>query len=362
MIGGLRVFPIKEVDLENKEKGKMTFKLREYKKGDEDSMVACIKDEYQDTYFRKNLYSPVQIWQESESGRTTFLVAEADDSEAGQEIAGMMMLARTCPEEAMCEFAAVIILKKYRGYGLAEQFYQYGIEILKGGAYAALYSLPVLFHDITQRVLYRQGFRATGLMLNVFDVGKITHSYENGANQKHSQGISVMAQEKTNAGTLYVPWEKKDFCKWIYDRLGVFYRIGDRNARSAEVNAATFLPGNCDIVCMQNEEQSSLEIRIGRVGSDLRTRMDAVHKRYPLVGRQTANVLLNINDRHAVRAYRLLQRLGYFFAGFKPLCGESEYMVMHNPGEVEIYFEDYALSDEFRQIAYLINQEINQRK
>ena len=75
------------------------------------------------------------------------------------------------------------------------------MEILSAGSYYAAYSLPVLFHDISQRHVYELGLRATGFILNVFDLERISHSFENGRNEKHSQGIQVKAVKKENAGT-----------------------------------------------------------------------------------------------------------------------------------------------------------------
>jgi hypothetical protein len=34
----------------------------------------------------------------------------------------------------------------------------------------------------------------------------------------------------------------------------------------------------------------------------------------------------------------------------RPLCGENEYMVLHNPGDVEIFFEDYHVNDDFARL------------
>ncbi len=344
------------------------FLLRVSRSGDEEGMIACIRDEYGDTYFKRELYRPAYMRLEAESGHITFLVAEAvsDDKRIScGEIAGMLILKEFYPEESMCEIASQIFRRKYRGFGLAEPFFAFGMEILLSRNYTAAYCLPVLFHDVTQRLLRRQGLIATGLVLNVFDTDNITHSYHNGRNTKHSQGIQIRAVGKRDAGMLYLPEECRDFCRTIYERLGVRYRIWEKTASSpmggtppgslsgcrqeAKRNGGRN-PPRSRISARQDDRQSSLEIRVHRTGADLPEQMKALHDRYPLRGKQTANVFLNINDRNAVWAYRRLREAGYFFTGLKPLCSDREYMVLHHAGEVKMWLEDYAVTEEFKEL------------
>lgn len=356
--------------LQNREGTPLAVLLRKYRPGDESGIIACIRDEYGNTYFKQSFYIPEQIRSEAESGHITFLVAEvlcekkflSGNETAGEvmgfgEIAGMLILKQFYPEESMCEIASQIFRKKYRGYGLAVPFFEYGMEILKSRHYSAAYCLPVLFHDTTQRLLYRLGLRATGLILNVFDMGRIIHSYRRDHNRKHSQGIQIMAQKKKNAGTLYLPPEHKEVCQRIYDSLGVMCQIYEQPAKKNGREKHLLQPAASSIAVKQDEDQSSLEIHIHRIGADLLKRMETIHKKYPLTGRQTANVFLNINDCYAVWAYRQLKENGYFFTGLKPLCSDREYMVLHNQGEVEIYLEDYMVTEEFRLLIDYIQRE-----
>lgn len=326
--------------LQNPEGRRLTVTLREYKPGDEKGMIACIRDEYEDTYFKRGFYLPEYLRKESESGHITFLVAE---TKAG-EIAGMLILKEFAPKEGMCEIASQIFRKKYRGYGLAMPFFEYGMDILLDRDYTAAYCLPVLFHNTTQRLLGRLGLRAVGFVLNVFDMSKITHSYKNGRNTKHSQGIQIRALGKRDADTIYLPEEHGEFCRKLYDSLDVAYRISAEN-REPENIAVSILTYS------QDDLQSSLEIRVHRIGLDLPVRIAALHEKYSLKGKQTANIFLNINDPHAVWAYHIFAHMGYFFTGLKPLCSEKEYMVLHHPGDVAIFFEDYVLSEEFREVS-----------
>lgn len=333
----------KKIVLKNSRGDTLSLLLREYAKGDEEGMIACIRDEYGDTYFKRDLYQPEYI--QNEAGRhMTFLVAQTDNG----EIAGMLILKQFYPEESMCEIASQIFLKKYRGYGLAAPFFQYGLELLKSRNYSAAYCLPVVFHNITQVLLYRLGLSATGFILNVFDLEKITHSYENGRNTKHSQAVQIMALEKQDAGILYLPKEHQLFAKAVYDSLGVNYRLSCSEGMFDKKEDV--MPEYCDITYTYDEVQSNLEIRIHRVGQDMRKLLKQLQQQYPTCEKLTTNIFLNCNDSNGVSAYTYLMDLGYFFTGLKPLCSEHEYMILHNPGKVPIYFEDYVVSDEFAYV------------
>lgn len=342
----------KTLHLKNPEGRKLTVTLREYRPGDEEGMIACIRDEYKDTYFKRGFYHTNFLKKEAESGHITFLVAQ---TRAG-ELAGMLILKEFAPQEDMCEIASQIFRKKYRGYGMAMPFFEYGMQILLSRKYSAAYCLPVLFHNTTQRLLYRIGLKATGFVLNVFDMSHIIHSYKNGRNLKHSQGIQIRAVEKQDAGTVYIPTEHRDFCRKIYDSLDVAYHIAEEDR-----SCMSELPAFSNLSFIRNELQSSLEINIHHIGLNLPEQLEILHREIPLKGKQTANVFLNISDKNAVWAYHILTEMGYFFTGLKPLCSEREYMVLHHPGEVEIFFEDYVLSEEFERLAEYISNLIKYR-
>lgn len=374
--------------LENREKKSITVRLRQFRAGDENGMITCIRDEYGETYFKSGFYDPEYLRKEAEEGIITFLIAETDED----GIIGMMILKEFYPKESMCEIASQIFRKKYRGYGLAMPFFEYGMELLLSRDYSAAFCLPVLFHDVTQRLLYRLGMRATGLVMNVFDMDHITHSYNNGRNRKHSQGIQIRALGKKDAGILYLPEEHYAFCQDIYEALGAVYTMteaeiritsesengGEANAGAAMIrtapdganedevkNPTVELPTYTEMDYVNDDLQHSLSVDIRRVGKDLRKRITRLYTRHPLRGRQTAVIFLNCNDPGAVWAYKILQEMGYFFTGLKPLCSEREYMVLHHAGEVEIYFEDYWVSGEFANLIRYIEtcyKEMRQRE
>lgn len=347
----------KILNLHNEQGDCLPVVLRKYRPGDEEDLIACIRDEYGESYFKRELYDGEYIKKKAEEGSRIFLVAKT----LSGETAGMMLLKQFYPQENMCELASQILKKKYRGYGLSMPFARYGMELLSAGPYYAAYSLPVLFHDISQRHVYELGLRATGFILNVFDLEKVTHSYGNGRNSKHSQGIQVCGLKKENAGTLYIPGEHQGFCRAVYGRLGVRYRLA-KEKRKENKSLPAGLPEKSLVTYKNDSVQSNLEIVIYAVGRDLEERFMEIYDKYPLTGKQTANVFLSCSDRYSVYAYRRLEDGGWFFTGLKPLCSDREFLVMHHPGDVEIFFEDYVVSREFKPLLDYVKKCLKERK
>lgn len=331
---------------------------------DTDGVIACIRDEYGDTYFKRDFYNPKFIREEHREGIITFLVAVTDLD----EVAGIMILKKFYPYESMIEIATQIFKKKYRGYGLAEHMFDYGMKLLQEMPCSAVYSLPVTFHGISQRLLRMRGLIGCGFIFSVFDMEKIQQSYGKRRNLKHSQGIQILAKDKTDAGTLYIPQEQRGFTGWLYKKLGVRFRLADAegdagygDGSSGSGNAGN-RAGSCEPGYVENQDvscqvmktidwvQSSAAITIYKTGDGLKVYLESVLEEYGSLPRFTLNVFLNVNDPGAVAAYYLLKEKGFFFAGYKPLCSENEYMVMHNPLEVPIIFKDYVLTEEFRDL------------
>jgi N-acetylglutamate synthase-like GNAT family acetyltransferase len=317
--------------------------IRPYRPGDEDAMLECIRDEYGDTYYKRDFYNTDYFARHEREGDMRFFVAE----EGQDGIIGMMLLKQYMPEN-ICEIASQMVRKRYRGYRLSMPFFEYAMDILRNEHYSAIYCLPVMFHDITQRSMRRLGFHATGVILNVFDVDRIVHSYDNGRNHKHSHGIQVKALRKKDAGIIYIPSKHGLFVDEIYRNLGVSCQISHNKPGFFRMKGK--MPDESVIAFNEDYMQNSLEIRIHAVGYDLKQRIKELHEIFPLKGKQTAGVFLNCTDSNAVWAYEILSRMGYFFSGMRPLCGQNEYMVLHNPGEVKIAFKDYRTNDEFKKL------------
>lgn len=322
--------------------------LREYRIGDEQGMIDCIRDEYGNSYVKAQWYSKTAIMENAITGRDIFIVAQLPNG----EIAATTALAKTQGKNAdVYEIIAQVVKKKYRGHGIAQRIFEYSLKLLENKNLAAVFSKPVLFHDITQRLLCGLGFNATGILPNMFDLEVLHHSYDNGRNTKMTLGIQVMARRGQNAGRLYLPKRHRDFIVRRYEEFCVEYEVADSPADDYKK-----LPTS-SISYQYNRTHQYLEITVHAIGLDWERQLKQLLLTYPLKGKNTANVFLSINDVNAVCVYDWLFGRGFFFTGLMPLCSDKEYMIMHHMGETPFYFEDLKENREFETIAKYIEKE-----
>ena len=132
----------------------------------------------------------------------------------------------------------------------------------------------------------------------------------------------------------------------IYDSFGVEFEIKTRG---------TDLSGKSVIEVENNPVHQNCSIYIDNAGADLLERIKEIESQHQQPF-QTFNVFLNINDEKAIAAYETLKSLGYFFAGFKPLAGEHELMILHNPSKVPIHFDSLLAIEHFAFLKDYVNQ------
>ena len=330
---------------------KIAVAFRNFRREDAAAVIDCIKDEYGDSYFKKNFYSTDSLIEEHESGHIRFLVIEKDDG----RIIGMLAVKRFLPREEMCEIASEIFLREYRGYGMAYPMFQYALAQIrrmnKTAPVSAIYCLPVLFHDITQRLMERMELMPTGFVFGKFLMGGINHSYAKDANLKHPQGIMIRRLSKKDAGVIYVPTEHRQIVQKIYDSLSVPCRFGE----SAPGTGASIISHE------QDDKQKNCNVSVDAAGADFNDAITALHEKYtdPY---QTFNVFLNISSPNAINAYRALTERGYFFAGLQPLCSERELMVLNHPGNIPIHMDTLALTPNFSSLRDYVQKYYEHRR
>lgn len=330
------------------------FRLSEDK--DAPELVACIRAEYADTYFKKQFYDTEYLIAQQHSGYILFLVLELENG----VIAGMMALKSFFPQETQCEIASQIFKQEYRGYHITRPFFEYGIRIIRSKTYSAMYALPVTFHRISQILLEELGLIPCGFLLGAFLMENITHSFGKDDCIKHSMGIMVRAQDKQDAGTLYVPSGVRTYIENTYRKLRVSYQMTEdvpgtasglsQESRITVVNDA--YQCNCTITI------DAANLVTGKFMKEIQTIME----QYRSIPNQTINALVNMKDAAAPFAYYILEQSGFFYTGIKPLCSEREYLCMHHPFEVPLGFQHYILSDSFAAILHDISEGCSQWK
>ena len=179
----------------------------------------------------------------------------------------------------------------------------------------------------------------------------IKHSYKFDENLKHPQGIMIHRLGKKNAGKIYLPSEHLEIAQRIYNSLRVKYQIETESEK---------LIGKSEMIVENDEVQCNCKIEVMLSGADLIEQVEKIHSKF-ISKYQTFNIFLNISDPKSIESYNALTKIGYFFAGFQPLCSECEIMVLHNPQKVPINMQTFTLTPKFRKICDYVEKFYNER-
>lgn len=325
------------INLKNSDGKEITVRFRRFRPPDATAIVNLIREEYGDTYRKRKMYDANYIIQQCEGGNLNFYVAELDSG----EVIGSLSISRNLPEYNACTIGTAIILKKYRGYKMFFPFAKYiAGKIRKMENVSAVWCNSLMYHDITQKLMYRLGFKPCGFIPSVTIAKNFQHSFERDENSKLTLGILIRKMKKHYAGKIYLPAEHSEIAKQIYSDLHLHFEIS---------NEIENLRDKSEIIFSNDERQHSCTIEILSAGEDLVSEIQAIHSKYTAEF-QTFNIFLNISDAKSIAAYNELKKLGYFFAGFQPICKQYEIMILHNPGNVEINFDTLKIIPAFENL------------
>lgn len=313
----------------------VTFTMRPFAPGDEPGLIACIRDEYGDSYFKRDFYDEKKLREKAMGDHYVFFVAEANSEIAGMEIFALF----TENGDDYIEPASQILKQNYRGFGLAAELVAYTFPLAKAMKPSALFVHAVTFHPITQWVCGEQGMIPTGFRLGSFLAEKMKNSYPKGRCPKHSEGIMILPVEKKDAKTVYFPRELHGYAREIYQSLGMHAELSDHREG--------FSSDRCELSVQTDELQRTVLIQLLRPGADLFEQIRALMAAHtdPY---WTYQITISSNDSTAATVYEGLIDLGFFFTGIKAACGEKEQFYMQWCGNLELHMEEYVLTEDFQ--------------
>lgn len=336
------------ITLKNNKAQEINVRFRAFRPADAEAIIACVKDEYGDKYHKKKMYDPVYITEENAKGHFFTYVAELGDG----KIVGTITVNRNLPLDASVGIATGIILKKYRGYRMFFPFVKYiAGKTRKMGDVSVVFCRMVLYHDITQRLLERIGFKPCALVPGLIMGKNFRHSFGENASAKLTLGIMIRRLTKKQAGKIYLPEEHTNIARKIYDSLHVTCDFCHEKLP---------LIGKSEFAVTDDALQETTRVEIHALGEDLAEKIAELHEKYASPNR-TFNVFMNISDTGAVTAYDILRRAGYFFTGLQPICFRHECMLLCHAGKVNIDFSDLKLIESFRQLRNYVQQCYDER-
>ena len=156
----MNTFPKREVKIREADGTETSYWIRPFKCGDEAGIIDCIREEYGDTYFKRDFYDPEKVRKYAETGHTHFFVMEHDGF-----VAGMVILAVFDDGEDYVEPATHILRKKYRGTILGASLAYYALEMGESLRPCCLFVHAVTFHKGTQTLCENYGMVPVGFRL-----------------------------------------------------------------------------------------------------------------------------------------------------------------------------------------------------
>ena len=331
----------KKVTLTHHKTGeKREFTLRPFCCDDVKAVIQCVKDEYDDTYYRREYYDEKLLVEMTESGGLYLYLACC-----GDELCGIQSIVSHAPEDTRLEAASQIFRKKFRGYGLPYELVKYTYDVARSLSPSSIYASTVVFHNITASMCEDAGMVPVAFNLGSHITSKMHNSYMLGNSEKYAQAILILPVAKKDAGTVYVHSDIAGVVNRLYLQLGVKADI--KSTYQATEDAAHLNPAALKVSV--NEREQSVSIRVVETGSDLITRVREIMSSY--TGELwTFQLILPVDEPCAIREYEELVKEGFFFAGLRPLCCEKEQIFMQNIRDVRFNFDEYVLTDRFRAL------------
>ncbi|MBO4373556.1 MAG: hypothetical protein J5829_00450 [Lachnospiraceae bacterium] len=337
----------REVTLINRKKNdEKTFTLRPFVYGDEASVIECVREEYGDTYYRREYYDEKLLAEEVESGRLLLYLACC-----GEEVCGFQSLIRFLPKETRIEAASQIFKKKYRGYSLPYELVKYTYEIAKDLHPSCIYASMVVFHNITQGMCERAGMTPVAFNLGSHLTSKMHNSYRLGDSEKYAQAIMVLPVDKQDAGRVYIHPDIAQKASKLYSDLKVSVDIVT-GPEENEHNKNGHLSESRFEVSV-NEREQSISVYVGAIGDDLAKKVTEIRDQHP--GKYwTIQLILPVDRPEAVGAYEALVREGFYFVGLRPLCSDTEQIFLQYTGDVFFDFDEFSLIKGFEELLCMI--------
>lgn len=321
--------------------------FRPFQQEDATQMVDCFCDAYEDSYIDDFVYSPQGILKKQQSGGFQFYVAETAEG----EIISINASEKDPYFPNQLECGCQVTKGKYQGFALGKLTLDYQCKA-EAKSHCSFRAHPVAIHPISQKIVKSLGFHACGLLLNIFDDVKF-QAVPN-TTDKLSLVVAVKPVEEEDVGTLWIPEELQSLGGKMYKNLSVHHEFATKET-------ATPLNGEGIRHVSDNGRHCATKIQVISGGEDfspwLAQQVTEASEKGAL---STVTLYLNAKDSSCLFAYEVARKQGFFFEGFLP-CGETEYILLHNPLKVEFSLESLSVIEEYNPFVAFIRRQQHER-
>ncbi len=295
----------------------------------------CVQEEYGGTYLRPEIYNAELLSKEIIQKKILCYLAI---SESGQAVS-TLALTPYSGLDGVLEMGTHVVRKCYRGYGIGTVFTKALLELPETKQCCAVAAHSVTCHPLAQHQTISCGLIPTGFLFSLYSNEVLKPAYDEGGSEKQSIAVGIYPVGKRNAGVLYVPSYHEDFIVEIYNNLGIDF--------SVQIGVKPF--GETIMRVSQDDVHYTKTIHIFHCGADLETLLEKELK-MPHHHEQVINVLLDMNDSASAEGYGIIRDMGFIFTGVHPLCGNGEFIIMHNSMDIPIPFEQFVLDEGYKKL------------
>lgn len=290
-------------------------------------VIRCLRSAFGDSYIKEEMYSPDKILDMQRYGDIHLYIAMAEDSTA----AGIMGWEEVAMFPGTAELCTLVVRPEYGGSGLGEALIRFAYDIVRQLNITSVFSYPIASHIKAQRCIEKLQPVCCGFLPSVFSIDKFKNGEIGHKNPKDSLTIVSFNINKKDAGVLYLKEEYHALAAATYSSLGASFKATEQLG-----------PPKAEKTCYEyryDNTHSTLYLNVNSVGRDFEQLVSELisHRSNAIF---TAELCLNISDSSAVYAAQILEREGFFFTGFHPLCKDREYCVYHFAGEVPFDIDD----------------------
>ena len=185
--------------------------IRDAKIGDGKDIVELFRENYGNTYYKKNFYNPFTWDEMAKSNKYYPIVAEYEGRVVGQFLL-------TLNDKYNGEIGAVVVHPDFKGRGLMNKMFDYLIEKAKSLGLYAIYGEAIMFHPFSQKANLKHGMIESALQL-----GEVASFIAQKEIKFEKRTATLVAYKlfKTTAKSLYIPKIYEKIIKDRYKRVGI---------------------------------------------------------------------------------------------------------------------------------------------
>ncbi len=310
---------------------------RTTREDDEDILraIRVIYSNYGFRYIHQDIYRNDHFRAALQSGKYVSIQAE---NAHGQTI-GHVALEEHDWFPGIPEVCNLVIREFARGLGASELLVASAVETGESRDFEGVFSMPVIHHPISQKLLNRQEFTASGFYFHVAPSN--VNGPEDDDGNRVDAAICVKILNKKKPHRLYLPEECRDIVCGIFDKEAVKYEVlpGGESCRAEARMSYRFDAVN-----------KLLELKVDEAGRDLSRTIAEREVPKDIEMSEVCMIYLNMNDPGCPEAYRYFRERGCIFTGCLPGSSSGDYLMLQHLKGAPIIQEKMVLEPDYREL------------